>query len=194
MGPDQRLSTFSALVQAGGFSSLLDQLRRLIGDSATLAAAQKKASDLEGKSNLTKLNSTQVFTGMPPLKISVTAHFRAYRDPAKEVRAPMDQLMQWALPQKIVQDGVVARGLGGDFGLFPSETPQIIGLQYADMLFAPLVIESIPYPLTGPRSSDGVLTHASITLQLASLTAIDKPDWINARSSRNMANNFGFIR
>jgi hypothetical protein len=70
----------------------------------------------------------------------------------------------------------------GDPALFPSKTPQIIGMQYADMLFMPLVIDSIPYTLTGPRDRDGVLIQASLTLQLASLTGLDKKDWANANN------------
>lgn len=181
MGPDQKLSTFSALIQADGFSSWISQLKALFPNSDTVDSLQAKASSLEGRSNLTKLNSTQVFTGMPPLKISVTAHFRAFSDAATEVRDPMNQLMEWAVPRSIAPDII------SDPKLFPSEVPETLGMKFADMLFAPIVIESIPFPLTGPRDENGVLTHASMALQLASLTAWDKDDWINARSSRNSA-------
>ncbi len=182
VGPDQKFSSFTALVQAGGFSSILSELKALFPGSETVDQAKAKAASLEGRSNLTKLNSTQVFTGMAPLKIALTAHFRAYRDAAAEVRAPMDQLTRWALPQEIAQDGPVVEAIGGNLTPFPSRVPQIIGMKIADMLFMPLVIESHPYPLTGPRDVRGRLTHAAMQLQLASLTALDRRDWDAARA------------
>jgi hypothetical protein len=182
VGPDQQFSSFSGLLQAGGFSSIMAQLQKLM-PAGSMDGVAKTVSGLEGRSNLTKLNSTQIFNGMPPIKISVTAHFRAYRDPVLEVRQPMDQLMAWAVPKKIAPDGPIAEAVQGNISVFQSEVPQIIGMKYADMLWAPLVIESIPYPLTGPRDSSGVMTHASMALQLATLTALDEPDWRAIRTS-----------
>ena len=188
VGPDQKFSSFSALVQAGGFTSLIASLQALM-PKGSLDGVAKIAKDLEGRSNFTKLNSTQVFTGMAPIKISVTAHFRAMKDAKAEVRDPMDQLVAWALPKSIAQDGVAVQALGGSSGVFASEVPQIIGMKYADMLWAPIVIESIPYPLTGPRDRNGTLTHSAMPLQLATLTGLDnKTDWAGMRASRNFAN------
>ena len=187
VGPDQKFSSFSALLQAGGFSSMMAQLKALFPTSGLVESASQKVANLEGRSNLTKLNSTQVFNGMPPIKISVTAHFRSYENSNKEVREPMNQLMTWALPKKIAADGPVAAAIGGNLEVFPSEVPQIIGMKYGDMLWAPLVIESVPYPLTGPRDKRGVLSHASLTMQLATLTALDKDDWTSARKARHYA-------
>ncbi|MDQ0591001.1 hypothetical protein [Variovorax paradoxus] len=177
VGPDQKFSSFSALLQVGGFSTLIAQLKRLF-PQANLDAVSDAATTLEGRSNMTKLNSTQVFNGAAPVKIPVTAHFRAFRDAHAEVRAPMDQLMQWSLPQKIAET-IISAGK-----LFPSETPQIVGMKYADMLFMPLVIEQISHPLTGPRDAQGRLAHVSLTMQLATLTALDRNDW---RATRNLA-------
>jgi hypothetical protein len=42
-----------------------------------------------GRTGITKLNSTQIFSGMPPVKFSFTAHFRALTDPQSEVRDPI---------------------------------------------------------------------------------------------------------
>lgn len=176
VGPDQKFSSFSALIQAGGFSSLLAQLATLLPKGA-LDGVRKTASEMEGKSNFTKLNSTQVFNGMPPIKISVTAHFRAYLNADTEVRRPMNQLMAWALPKSIAPDGPLVGLAGGNLTAFASEVPQILGMKYADMIWAPIVIESMPYPLTGPRDFAGRQTQASMTMQLATLTALDKNDW-----------------
>lgn len=193
MGPDQQFSTLSAMLQAGGFTSLLSQIQALVPQFMQGAAdsARDSAASLEGRSNLTKLNSSQVFNGMPPMQIPVTAHFRAFKNAKTEVTAPMNKLMEWALPQKIAADGIVNTALQGRPELFPSIVPQIIGMKFAGMILAPLVIETMPYPLEGPRDSTGHLTHASLQMQIASLTAIDKDDWASyGNGSTNK--NFGY--
>lgn len=60
---------------------------------------------LEGRSGMTRLNSTQVFCGMPPIKLQGTALFRAWSDPASEVEAPFNQPMARALPVKLSELG-----------------------------------------------------------------------------------------
>lgn len=177
VGPDQKFSSLSAMLQAGGFDSILSTLQSQFPNLGLLDNAKNLAKNAEGRSNLTKLNSTQIFSGMPPVKLNVTAHFRAYADADLEVRQPLNQLMNWALPESIAPDGVLAEGARGNVKLYQSKIPQIIGMKYGDMLIMPLVIESIPYPITGPRTAGGVLTTALIALQLATLTAIDKDDW-----------------
>jgi len=180
-GPDQKFSSFSALLQSGGITSLLQAIKELVPKDGQIAGFVQKGIDslkaLEGKSGFTKLNSTQIFNGMPPVKINVTAHFRALSNPVAEVRQPMNQLMSWALPRKLSPDGLLVTALKGDPSLFPSEIPQIIGMQYADMSLMPLVIESIPTPLTGPRDRNGVQMSAQIALSIASLSALDQQDW-----------------
>ncbi|MDB5957517.1 hypothetical protein [Ramlibacter sp.] len=188
---DAKLSSLSSMFQAGGFEAILNALQAYIpaGNdlfSNALSAGQQSVQSLEGRTAVTKLNSTQVFSGMPPLKLSVTAHFRAIYDGASEVEAPMDQLMSWAVPKKLAQQGLVGNALDssqekGFRTMYPSEAPQIIGMSYANKLFKPLVIEGIPYPLTGPRDSAGNLIHGTMALSLASLTAIGKDDWAGFR-------------
>lgn len=179
LSPDQKFGTFSAMLQSGGFATLIEQLRASFPDSKVGEWSAEKASKFEGRSNLTKLNSTQVFTGMPPMRIPMTAHFRAFQDADKEVRRPLNQLIQWALPQELAQDGPLVEALTGTLEMYPSRVPQIIGIKYADMLIAPLVIESMSPPLVGPRSSDGVLTSVAVQMQISSLSALDARDWSN---------------
>jgi hypothetical protein len=190
--PDAKLSSLSSMFQVGGFEAILNSLQQylpadsFLGGSIDVAGQQLKT--LEGRTGVTKLNSTQVFSGMPPLKITVTAHFRALWNSVQEVEAPMSQLMAWAVPRKLAPQGVVGNALdrsnreGVLRTAYPSETPQIIGMRYADMMLKPLVIESIPYPLTGPRDKDGHLLCGTMALSLATLTAIDKNDWADFRT------------
>lgn len=188
-GADQQFSAISAMLQSGALTPLLtlfgDFVQKAAGDgllSGAAKSARDAAQSLEGRTSMTKMNSTQVFNGMAPAKISVTAHFRALRDARTEVDAPLNQLMRWALPQEIAQDGPILELLkAGDPSLYPSRTPRIIGMSYANMQMLPLVIEAVPYPLTGPRDRNGTLLSAQVTLQLSTLAAIDANDWNSFR-------------
>nr|WP_319566319.1 hypothetical protein [uncultured Rhodoferax sp.] len=183
---DAKLSTFSAMLQSGGFESALNALSNLFPKDSAAASAigslNKSLDGLKGKTAITKLNSVQIFTGMPPMKINVTAHFRALSDTKAEVRDPLAQLMEWTLPKKLSESGIVTNLVTDGVAartLYSSEAPQIIGMRYGDSLFMPIVIESMSHPLTGPRDSGGTMISAQTTLSLSTLTALDRQDWIN---------------
>lgn len=187
---DAKLSSLSSMFQTGGFEAILNSLQQYTGKDGFLGgqidSANASLKSLEGRSAVTKLNSTQVFSGMPPMKVTVTAHFRALYDAVAEVENPMDQLMAWAVPKKLATQGLVGNALdqsaeGGWRTVYPSESPQIIGMSYANKLFKPLVFEAMPLQLTGPRNSKGHLISGVMTLSLATLTAIDKDDWAGFR-------------
>lgn len=185
-GAESKAPALSAMLQSGSLTAILQTLAG--GESATgvLNDVAKKMADfshqIEGKTGITKLNSTQIFSGMPPIKISMTLHFRALIDPIKEVRAPLLKLKEWALPQRLAADGIIANGIKNGLSqnifdtIFPSQAPQIIGMRYGDMTYAPMVIESISEPFTNPRSSKGVMTACSVQITLATLTALDRAD------------------
>lgn len=192
-GADQQFSAISALLQTGAITPLLTLVQGVIdkttGGTGALSAAAQSAKDLskrlEGRTSMTKMNSTQVFSGMQPVKLSLTAHFRAIKNAREEVAAPINQLMSWALPQELAQDGPILELVkAGDPSLYPSRTPLYIGMQYADMQLLPLVIESMPYPMTGPRDKNGSLLSAQVTMQLSTLSAIDARDWSAATGGR----------
>jgi hypothetical protein len=181
-GAESKAPTLSAMLQSGSLNAGVQAVGEKIGGSAATDAASSALSSAQGRAGITKLNSTQVFQGMPPVKLSLTAHFRAIVDPQKEVRDPISMLKQWAVPQYLAPDSVIANAIKngasepGIETLFPSMVPQIIGMRYGDMTWAPLVIESISEPISGPRDVNGVLISSSVTLSLATLTAIDRQD------------------
>lgn len=181
IGPDQKFSTLSALLQTGGFTATLEELQKRWPSMESLDGAAGAVRTLDGKSNLTKLNSMQVFQGMPPVKFTMTAHFRAFENAVEEVERPMDKLIEWALPQKIASMGVLNSLAKAQPSIFSSEIPRIIGMTYANRTIMPLVIESMPVPLSGPRGRDGALHSATLAMQLGTLTAIDRADWLATR-------------
>lgn len=188
IGSNTSFPTLQAMLQSGILTPSLEQAKSGsggVGDKALQASADF-VQKFEGRTGITKLNSTQVFVGMAPVKIPVTALFRAWSDPAKEVTAPFDQLMDWALPRYLSPDGsVISRALAAARGkasgmdvLYPSVAPTIIGMRYKGSSFFPLVIESIAKPLSSPVYRDGGShTELQVPMVLASLTAIDREDW-----------------
>lgn len=181
-GAESKAPTLSSMLQSGSLSPTLQALAEKTGSGSTTDSVSSAVASAEGRVGITKLNSTQVFQGMPPVKISLTLHFRAIVDPISEVRDPISMLKQWAVPQYLASDGVIANAVqnGGNQPLvdtiFPSMAPQIIGMRYGDMTYQPMVIESISEPITNPRDSSGVSISCSIQIQLATLTAIDRRD------------------
>lgn len=189
-GPESRAPTLLAMLQAGAFMPLIDAVFSGKGDSGFATEAQQRSNDFirqfEGRTGITKLNSTQVFNGMPPVKFQVTALFRAWSDPYAEVEAPFNKLMEWALPVKLSPDGsVLARStqaVKGNTGyidaLVPSIAPTIVAMKYKGRIYSPLVIESITDPIASPIDKNGRYVEKSVTMTLATLTAIDRDDWV----------------
>ncbi len=154
----------------------------------------------EGRTGVTKLNSTQVFAGMPPLKIQVVALFRAWRDPAKEVEAPVEQLVKWTLPERLADDGPIMAVLEGikqfaqgkpldeamAYAALPPNAPARLAMKYKGRTYSPLVIESIGMPLSSPVDKDGHFVELLIPMTLCSLTAIDRDDWERSGSKRSL--------
>lgn len=185
-GPETKMPSLMAMVQTGQLGSTLAALGERFGFSqsgSVLGDAKATADQLKGKTGITKLNSMQAFTGMPPIKIALTLHLRAVQDARQEVLTPYQALMQWALPRKIAEGSYLANLINPDSGsmlgaLFPSDAPRFVSLTYGGERYAPLVIESIQRPLDGPRDARGVPIYLAVPITLATLTAMDRDDFI----------------
>jgi hypothetical protein len=171
------LPTFQQMIQTGQ----LEPLARMVDESLN-SNLSNQSKQLEGKTSITKLNSIQVFAGMPPCKLNVTAFFRAWDDPVSEVETPFRQLMDWSLPKHLDDNGFIVnvkeKGLGKDTAL-PSQIPSFIAMRYKGMTYSPMVIESISQPLDASIDNNGNYIEMSIQLSLATLTAIDRNDYKN---------------
>jgi hypothetical protein len=179
-GAESKAPALTAMLQSGNLSPMLQAVMETTGFKAdSVASVLDKAT---GRTGITKLNSTQIFSGMPPLKLSLTLHFRAWHDPITEVRNPIKQIQEWAVPQLLSSDGLVAGAIKGAGmqgfieTVFPSISPQVIGMRYGDRTYEPMVIESVSEIITAPRSETGVLVQQSIQITLSSLSALDRRD------------------
>lgn len=185
--PENRAPALMAMLQSGQLQPVMDAV---MGEQSGAAQSSNAyLSQYEGRTGITKLNSTQVFNGMPPVKIQCTALFRAWDNAVEEVENPVDQLFAWALPQSLSKDGsLIARGAltaGGDMShvaaLMPSLSPVKIAMIYKGRCYSPLVIESINYQIDSPVNSDGHFVRLPVSMTLCTLTALDKDDWANSR-------------
>jgi len=199
-GPEASMPALMAMLQSGAIQPLIEAMGVVakVGAEKVGAAgadpiidrvtgeALAAAKGLEGRTGITRLNSMQVFSGMPPIKLQVTALFRAWKDPATEVEAPFNQLMSWALPEKLSELGpILSRAadyaVGGSTSitdvLAPSKAPAKIAMTYKGKTYAPLVIESIGQPINSPVDSSGRFVELLVPMTLCTLTALDRQDW-----------------
>lgn len=182
MNPENKAPTALAALQAGVLADFVQAALPKGGASDNL---QNWLGGFQGRTGVTKLNSTQVFLGLNPLKISCTAHFRAWREAFEEVEKPLNQLMSWALPEELSKDGTLLTRLADDANrsvpeyLVPSKAPSILSLTYKGRTYSPLVIESIGMPLSSPINSKGHFVQMSVQMTLTTLNAIDRNDWAN---------------
>ena len=211
-GTDAKYSSISQLIQSGQASTLFALLadfipkeaQGIIGDARnTLEALGNEAKNLEGQTGITKLNSRQVFSGLPPIKIPITMYFRAWANAQDEVESPINQLFEWALPQELADESAVVNVIrdvqAGNTrkafnDVFPSKIPKFVALEYGGRTYTPLVIESIAHPLVLPRSKDGEMLSASVQLTLATLTAWGKDDYARSLSIKSDAGLDVFLR
>ncbi len=153
-------------------NSLENQLSQAFEGSLIDSIIQKtgqKIVSLEGKSNLTKVNSTMVYVSTEPIRLQLTLFFRAWENAKLEVEKPLKQLQQWALPVKLGESLLTD-------GLFPSTAPPFIAITHAGNTYLPLLIESMSTPLVTERDSHMNRLAASVTLSLVSRTAWDAKD------------------
>lgn len=193
-GPESKAPALMAMLQSGVLQPIVEAAS-MGGAGADGAAAQKKSGDFlkqfEGRTGITLLNSTQVFSGMQPVKFQVVAVFRAWSDPASEVEAPVAKLMEWALPVELSKDGSVlarlAKTAKGEIGfieaLMPSRAPVRIAMKYKGRTYFPLVIESIGQPLNSPVDRNGRFVEQLIPMTLCTLTALDRGIWANFKTA-----------
>ena len=186
-GADSAARGLTTLLQSGALAGIIDKVGAAVGvDSSGMSGA---ASEAKGRSGMTKLNSTQIFTGMPPLRIQGELLFRAWSNPTTEVEMPIEQLIAWAMPKKLASIGTLttaaAEYLTSDKGLIesmlPSEVPSLLAVTYKGRTYSPMDIERVNMPLSSPVDSSGRFTQMKMPLTIASLRAWDRDDWSASR-------------
>jgi hypothetical protein len=200
--PEGRLPVLLGMAQSGEATAALGRIAENIGNSANATGPEQAAGfaaqaarafseatgadvlgraigaaieSLEGRTNLTKVNSTQVFVSTAPVRLSITLFFMAYKDAAVEVESQIRQLQKWALPIELsgagLVESVVTEGLAG---LFPSTAPPFVSLVYGGKTYKPFLIESVSAPITAPIDKDGNRLSLTVSMSLVSRQAWDQ--------------------
>ena len=202
--PESSAPGLTALIQSGALAPLSrfasdltatderDGLRGAV--SEFFADTERAVAGARGLTGITKLNSTQIFRGMPPLKISLQAIFRAWRDPVREVEMPVQRLKEWAVPKRMAPEGFLLGAGGRDTEteeeavfirrILPSEAPTLIRFSLGKRQFPTMVIESIDEPITSPINRDGDYVECILGMELSSLTALDRRDLADLHAKR----------
>lgn len=181
-GVENKAPALSAMLQSGVITQIADGASEMLGIGNTNLT--ERLQKIEGRTGITKINSMQTFSGMPPVKCSMKLLFRAYKNAKKEVNDPICQLLKWALPQELSKDGAVVNFAKSSVdsnkssvdAFFPSLTPVMVAMEYKGRVYKPMVIESISDPITSPTTKSGHYARAEVSITLCSLTAWDKGD------------------
>lgn len=181
-GAEAKAPALMSMLQSGAFQPLIDSLggtaQKIFGDTV---------AEAKGRTGITKLNSTQVFSGMPPIKLQGSILLRAWSNPTQEVEQPMDQLIKWSLPYLLANEGTMLSNLinyskGNNDktliqALMPSIAPTLVSITYKGRTYSPMVIEHISLPIGSPSNVDGQYTQMLIQVTFSSLKALDGSDW-----------------
>lgn len=174
--PEQRLPTLMGMLQSGDWVNTLDiGLSNVFG--IELGEDKKNSlNSLEGRTNLTKVNSTQIFVSTQPITIPMTLYLSAWRDANIEVEQQVSLLKQWALPQELSDGSILASALEDQnfMSLFPSTVPPYVSMYYGGKCFTPMLIQSVSEPLVVPMDSSGNRVALQVQIQLVSRTSWDK--------------------
>lgn len=155
--PEQKLPTLMGQLQSGDWVNTLNSvLGSTVG--AQLSTNQiEKLNALEGRSNLTKLNSTQIYVFTQSITMPFTLMFEAWVDAKIEVEDQLDLLKKWSLPISLSDQSLISSVAENPSltSLFPSEVPPFVSISYGGKRYAPMLIGSFSEPLANPKDKDG---------------------------------------
>lgn len=132
---------------------------------------------VEGKTNLNKVNTTQVFLSTASVHLNLNLFLMAIYDAKEEVEKKIMQLEAWSVPQHLSSNttltDVSANGLAG---LFSGIIPPYLALTLHGKTYAPFILQSVNTPLNAPIDKNGNRLSLSFSVNLMSRTAWDAQD------------------
>lgn len=147
------------------------------GISSAMQPIAEFAKQVEGKTNLNKVNTTQVFLSTASVHLNLSIFFIAMKDARKEVENKLMHLQSWSLPAHLSQ-GTVLTDLAnqGIKGLFSGIIPPFISLTTHGKTYLPFLLQSVSAPIVAPIDKDGNRLSLTVSLSLISRTAWDAQD------------------
>lgn len=149
--------------------------------SSTLVSALQPvaefAKSVEGKTNLNKVNTTQVFLSTASVHLNLSVFFIALKDARAEVENKLMHLQSWSLPAQLSQ-GTVLTDLAdqGIDGLFSGLIPPYITVTTHGKTYMPFILQSVSAPIVAPIDKDGNRLSLTVNLSLISRAAWDAKD------------------
>jgi hypothetical protein len=171
--PEHRLPTLMGMLQTGDWVNTLSAVASSFGVELS-EDSQESLNRLEGRSSLTKTNSTQIFTNAS-IQLSMSLVFDTWEDAKSEVEDQVRLLQQWSVPQKLADGSLVANFANETSieSLFPSLVPPYVCIYFGGKRYAPLLIQSVSTPLVVPMDKDGNRMSLQVPVQFLSRNAWD---------------------
>lgn len=135
------------------------------------------AKNVEGKTNLNKVNTTQVFLSTASVHLNLSVFFIALKDARAEVENKLMHLQSWSLPTHLSQGTVLTDLVDqGVEGLFSGQIPPYIAVTTHGKTYIPFILQSVSAPIVAPIDKEGNRLSLTVNLSLISRTAWDAQD------------------
>ena len=176
--PEQKLPTLAAMIQDGSWVKTgSEALTNYFGKELS-PETKDQLNSLQGRTNLTKVNSTQIFVSTNPVTLHTTLLFSAWEDAKTEVEDQIKQLSMWALPVKLQKESILGGMMAAKslLAFYPSIAPTFVAVTYGGKTYKPMVLQSVSVPLVAPMNQGGSRINVQVQLNLVSRTAWDQKD------------------
>lgn len=173
--PEHKLPTLMGMLQSGDWVNTLDTAMNSMFGIQLSGDKKEQLNTLQGKSNLTKQNSTNIFVSTQPVSIPATLYFGAWEDAEIEVENQVRLLQKWSLPVELAEGSLVsefAENMSLE-SLFPSTVPPYVAIYYGGKRYFPLLINSCSAPMVVPMDGGGNRMQLQVQVNFLSRTAWD---------------------
>lgn len=173
--PEQRMPSLIGMLQSGDWVNTADSVMQGVFGVVIGEDMKESMNALEGRSNLTKTNSTQIFVASAPVSIPMTLYFEAWESAKIEVENQIKLLSQWVLPEKLEKGSLIGSFAEGQSlqSLFPSIVPPYVAVFYGGKKYVPMIVSSVSQPLVVPMDKEGNRMALQVPINLLSRTAWD---------------------
>ena len=185
--PELKMPMLVAGLQTGqtldAMGRMADKAQNTILGGAVKAAREllspfsQFAESVKGKTNLNKVNTTQVFLSTASVRLNLSLFFIALGNAKIEVEEKIMQLESWTVPKFLSDQSVLTDVIEqGSAGLFSGIIPPYISLTTHGKTYWPFIIESVSAPIVTPIDEHGNRLNLAVNLSLVSRTAWDAED------------------
>ena len=185
--PELKMPMLVAGLQTGqtldAMGRMADKAQNTILGGAVKAAREllspfsQFAESVKGKTNLNKVNTTQVFLSTASVRLNLSLFFIALGNAKIEVEEKIMQLESWTVPKFLSDQSVLTDVIEqGSAGLFSGIIPPYISLTTHGKTYWPFILESVSAPIVTPIDEHGNRLNLAVNLSMVSRTAWDAAD------------------